>query len=291
MKIGFIGLGLMGQGFVRRLIERGHVVTGYDIVAEKLAAATAHGVRPAQSPAQVANECQLVMLSVISTDAVGQVVFGPGGVAETATPGKILIDFSTTEAPVTRQLADRLRRETGMGWIDAPVSGGPEAALSGTLAVMAGGDEVDFAVVSEVLGDVASVLTHMGPVGAGQVTKMVNQILVLNTYAVLAEALSLAEAGGVDAAKIPAALASGHAGSNLLRAVFPRLIERDFAPRGYARQVLKDLDMVKDLARGLKVPTPMSSQAAELYRILVAKGHGEIDGTAILKLYDPKDQV
>jgi 3-hydroxyisobutyrate dehydrogenase-like beta-hydroxyacid dehydrogenase len=203
----------------------------------------------------------------------------------------VLVDLSTTEAPVTRDLADRLRRETGMGWIDAPVSGGPEAALDGTLAVMAGGSDADFATAGDALRDVAGVLTHMGPVGAGQVTKMVNQVLVLNTYAVLAEALTLAEAGGVDATKIPAALGGGHAGSNLLQAVFPRLIERDFAPRGYARQVLKDLDMVKDLARGLKVPTPMSSQTAELFRILVSKGHGGIDAAAILKLYDPKAGV
>ncbi len=131
----------------------------------------------------------------------------------------------------------------------------------------------------------------MGPVGAGQVTKMVNQILVLNNYCILAEALALAEAGGVDAAKIPAALASGHAGSNMLKNLYPRILARDFDPAGYAFQVLKDLDMVQGLARDLKVPTPMSSQATSLFRILNAKGHGQLDGLAIFKLYDKDEHV
>jgi 3-hydroxyisobutyrate dehydrogenase len=123
------------------------------------------------------------------------------------------------------------------------------------------------------------------------VTKMVNQILVLNNYCILAEALALAEAGGVDAAKIPAALASGHAGSNMLKNLFPRLVARDFEPAGYAFQVLKDLDMLHGLAKELQVPTPMSAQASSLFRILNAKGHGQLDGLAILKLYDKDDHV
>ncbi len=139
------------------------------------------------------------------------------------------------------------------------------------------------------MNELASTFTHLGGVGAGQVTKMVNQILVLNNYCVLAEAL--AEAAGIDASKIPDALASGYAGSNLLKAVFPRMIARDFEPAGYARQILKDLDMVHDIAKSLKVPTPMSSQAASLFRILVSKGHAEKDGIAVLKLYDQNDTV
>jgi 3-hydroxyisobutyrate dehydrogenase len=133
--------------------------------------------------------------------------------------------------------------------------------------------------------------THMGPLGAGQVTKMVNQVLVLNTYCLLAEALALAEAGGVDAAKIPGALGAGYAGGTMLERLYPRLLARDFAPAGYARQVLKDLDMVQGLAKELSVPTPMSAQAASLYRILVAKGQGDLDGLAVLKLYDPKEDL
>jgi 3-hydroxyisobutyrate dehydrogenase-like beta-hydroxyacid dehydrogenase len=126
----------------------------------------------------------------------------------------------------------------------------------------------------------------MGAVGAGQVTKMVNQVLVLANYCVLAEALSLAEAGGVDAARIPEALGAGYAGSTMLERLYPRMVARDFAPAGYAFQALKDLDMVQGLAKSLTVPTPMTSQAATLFRILNAKGHDRLDGIAVLKLYD-----
>jgi 3-hydroxyisobutyrate dehydrogenase len=291
MKIGFIGLGLMGHAATKALVERGHTVAGYDILADKVEAARGHGVQAAASPAEVASQSDVVMVSVTSTDAVRAVVFGEAGVATSDGAGKVLIDLSTTEVPATQDMAERLKSASNMGWVDAPVSGGPEAAGTGSLAIMAGGSEADMRIAEPALSELAGVLTDMGPVGSGQVTKMVNQVLVLNSYVLLAEALALAEAGGVDAAKIPAALGTGHAGSNLLQAVFPRMAERDFEPRGYARQALKDLDMVKELARGLKTPTPMTGQAAELFRVLVTKGHGETDGTAILKMYDPSERL
>ncbi len=289
--IGFIGLGLMGQAFTKRLIATGYTVTGFDIAAEKVEQATKHGVVAATSSAQVTSKSDLVLLCVVSTDAVHEVVFGSGGVVEAASAGKVLVDHSTTVMENTKAMADTLREGSGMGWVDAPVSGGPPAAEAGTLAIMAGGSNGDIARVTPLMDDLASTFTHLGGVGAGQVTKMVNQILVLNNYCVLAEALALAEAAGIDASKIPDALAPGHAGSNLLKAIFPRMIARDFEPAGYARQVLKDLDMVHDIAKVLKVPTPMSSQAASLFPILVSKGHADKDGIAVLKLYDQNDTV
>ena len=289
-RIGFIGLGLMGQAFTARLVECGYVVTGFDIDAAMVSLATEHGVVPVESSAAVTGASDIVLMCVIATTAVEAAVFGPKGVAEAASPDKILVDHSTTVVDATKNMAARLK-ETGMGWIDAPVSGGPKAARDGTLAVMAGGREEDFAWVQPVLDDLASSVTRFGPVGAGQVAKMVNQVLVLNNYCILAEALALAEAGGIDATKIPEALAAGHAGSNMLKAMFPRMIDRDYAPAGYARQILKDLDMLHDLAKLLKSPTPMSAQATSLFRILTSKGHSELDGIAILKLYDQKDSV
>ena len=210
---------------------------------------------------------------------------------EGASAAQIVVDHSTTVVENTKAMSARLKEMTGASWIDAPVSGGPEGAEEGSLAIMAGGDDMDVAKVSGVMEVLAASFTVFGPVGSGQVAKMVNQILVLNNYAVLAEALALAEAGGIDASKIPGALAAGHAGSNMLQSVFPRMIDRDFAPRGYARQILKDLDTLHDLAKTLKSPTPMSSQAAALYRILNSKGHEELDGIAILKLYDQNDTL
>jgi 3-hydroxyisobutyrate dehydrogenase len=289
--VGFIGLGLMGQAFTKRLTARGYRVTGFDIAAEKVNEAAKHGVVPASSSAEVTENSDIVLLCVVSTDAVRDAVFGPKGVVESARAGKLLVDHSTTVVEDTKVMAGELKQRTGMGWVDAPVSGGPPAAQTGTLAIMAGGEDADIDAVTPLMEDLATTFTHLGGVGAGQVTKMVNQILVLNNYCVLAEALALAEAAGVDAAKIPEALAAGHAGSNLLKAAFPRMIARDFEPAGYARQILKDLDMVHDIAKELKVPTPMSSQAANLFRILVGKGHAEKDGIAVLKLYDQKDSV
>jgi 3-hydroxyisobutyrate dehydrogenase-like beta-hydroxyacid dehydrogenase len=282
--IGFIGLGLMGQAFTRRLTACGHRVTGYDIAPAKVEAATRHGVQPAASAAEVVRASDIVQVCVMTGDDLERAVFGGQGIAEAARAGKILIDHSTTEVETTKAFAARLG-ETGMGWIDAPVSGGPPAAEAGTLAIMAGGDDAHLARVRPLLADLGT-CTHMGPVGAGQVTKMVNQVLVLANYCVLAEAFALAEAGGVDAARIPEALGAGYAGSTMLQRLYPRMVARDFEPAGYAFQALKDLDMVQGLARTLTVPTPMASQAATLFRILNAKGHGRLDGIAVLKLFE-----
>jgi 3-hydroxyisobutyrate dehydrogenase len=289
-RVGFIGLGNMGQAFTRRLVGCGYEVSGYDVVAGQVDKAAAHGVRAAGSPAEVARASDVVLACVMTGDDLERAVFGADGVAAGGGAGKVLVDHGTTESATTRRFAERLRAQCGMGWVDAPVSGGPPAAGSGRLAIMAGGTADDVERVRPVMADLGH-FTVMGAVGAGQVTKMVNQILVLSNYCVLAEALALAEAGGVDPARIPEALASGYAGSNILKGLFPRMIARDFEPAGYAFQCLKDLDMVQALARQLKVPTPMVSQAASLFRILNAKGHERLDGIAVLKLYDPKDHV
>jgi 3-hydroxyisobutyrate dehydrogenase-like beta-hydroxyacid dehydrogenase len=282
--VGFIGLGLMGHAFTKRLCACGYRVIGYDIAADKLEAAARHGVQKAASAAAVTRASDIVEICVMTAGDLEVAVFGKDGVAAAASAGKILIDHSTTEVETTKRFAARLA-ETGMGWIDAPVSGGPPAAEAGTLAIMAGGDHAHLAQAQDFLADLGQ-CTHMGPVGAGQVTKMVNQVLVLANYCVLAEALSLAEAGGVDAARIPEALGAGYAGSTMLQRLYPRMVARDFAPAGYAFQALKDLDMVHALAKSLTVPTPMTSQAATLFRILNAKGHDRLDGIAVLKLYD-----
>lgn len=289
-RIGFIGLGLMGQAFTKRLVATGHQVTGCDIVLEKVLAATDHGVVPAASAAEVTATSDLVHVSVMTATDLESAVFGEDGVVAAGTEGRVLVDHSTTEVATTRTFAARLRDACGMGWVDAPVSGGPPGAEAGTLAIMAGGDEADLARARPVLEQLGS-CTPMGPVGAGQVTKMVNQVLVLTNYCVLAEALALAEAGGVDASLIPQALGAGHAGSNMLKSLYPRLLARDFTPAGYAFQVMKDLDMVHDLARDLGVPTPMAAQAASLFQILNSKGHGQLDALAVLKLYDAKESL
>ena len=258
---------------------------------KKVKEASVYGVRAGKSPEDVASQSDIMMLCVTSTDAVEEVIFGPKGISQSINSGSLLIDFSTTIVASTKKMAKRLKDESNMGWIDAPVSGGPDACRDGSLAIMAGGSKDDIESVRPLLEQLSATFTVFGDVGAGQVAKMVNQVLVLNNYVVLAEALALAEAGGIDASKIPEALAAGHAGSNLLRDIFPRMIARDFEPKGYARQVLKDLDMVHDLAKEFKTPTPMTAQATALFRILNSKGYDELDGIAILKLLDKHDKV
>lgn len=286
--IGFIGLGLMGTGFTRRIAAQGFGVVGCDVVAEKVAAATAWGVVAAESPAAVARAADIVLIAVTTPANLVEIIEGPEGIlaAETAR-ARVIVDHSTTDIATTKRLAAALRGQGGIGFVDAPVSGGPAAAESGSLAIMAGGSAEDCAFVRPIMEQLGR-FTHMGAVGAGQATKLVNQALVLTNYVVIAEALRLAEAYGIDAAKVPEALASGHAGSNLLPVLFPRMIERDFAPRGFARQVLKDLEMLNDAAHEKKLALPMAGQALTLYRLLNAAGKSELDGTAILTLWpDP----
>ena len=282
--VGVIGLGLMGHAIARRLTETGHAVAGYDIVAERVAAAATLGVQACGSPTEVAQASDIVLVSVTSTAAVEEAVLGKAGIASAGRlDGKVLVDHSTTEIETTKRVAADLEAATGMAFVDAPVSGGPAAAITGTLAIMAGGEVSTIGRIRPVLEQLG-LLTHLGSVGAGQATKLVNQALVLSSYCVIAEALRLAEAYGVDAKVIPAALAPGHAGSNLLPVLFERMIARDFTPRGYARQVLKDLEMLNQAASERHVAMPMAGQALGLFRQLMAEGKSELDASAILTL-------
>ena len=284
-KLGYLGLGLMGSQMTKRLIKNGYQVTGFDPDPDKMNGAVATGVIAAASPAEVTRASDIVQACVINTPALTEAMFGPDGIIEGADADKIFLDHSTTIADKTRELAAPLRKKTGMRWVDAPVSGGPPAAGTGELAIMVGGNDDDVIRVQPVL-DTLGHNTHMGPLGTGQVTKMVNQVLVLNNFTLLAEAVTLAKNAGIDPAKVPEALKGGYADSPMFQRFFPRMIERDFNPAGYARQVLKDLDMVIDLAQQTNSPVPMSSQSTALYRVLIAKGHSELDATAILKIYD-----
>lgn len=278
--IGFIGLGLMGAGFTRRLARQGYEVVGFDVAQERLREAQGWGVAGAGSPEEVAARCDFVAICVTTSKAVGEVVdalVAGGGMA-----GKLVVDFSTTEMKTTMRIAQALDA-IGARFIDAPVSGGPGAAEEGSLAIMAGGKEADVEAARPVLAELGLV-THMGEVGAGQATKLVNQALCLTNYCVVAEGLRLAQAYGVDASRIPAALAPGLGNSAVLQALMPRMIAEDFAPRGYARQVLKDLEMLQEATRDKHVAMPMASLATTLFRMLIAQDKGELDGAAIVTL-------
>jgi 3-hydroxyisobutyrate dehydrogenase len=284
--IGYVGVGLMGLPMVKRLIERGYKVRAFDIVKEKTQAAVAAGASAATSPADAARDVDIVLLNLPTTDAVETATFGADGVASVLRKPQILIDFSTIKVGKGKLFAKRLQKQTGCGWVDAPVSGGPPASGTGTLTVMAGGSDADIAAASELMKDISGRFTHMGPAGSGLVAKMINQLIVGCGHAVMAEAVVLAESAGIDAKRIPECLAGGHADGSMLQRFYPRMVERDFRPQGYARQLLKDLEMVLEFSGELKAPIPMTGEALGLYRILVHRGHSELDTSAILKIYE-----
>jgi 3-hydroxyisobutyrate dehydrogenase-like beta-hydroxyacid dehydrogenase len=285
-RLGYVGVGLMGLPMVRRLVALGYPVDAYDVRAEQMAAAQAAGARAATSPADAAHDAEFVLLNLPTTKSVQQAVFGDRGVATAVKPAQLIIDFSTIEVGSGKAFAAKLRDTTACGWVDAPVSGGPPASGNGSLTVMAGGEPEDIARVTPLMRDIAARFTPMGPVGSGLAAKMINQLIVGCGHAVMAEALVLAEAAGIDAARIPECLGGGHADGTLLQKLYPRMVAREFAPQGYARQLLKDLEMVNEFAGGLKAPAPMMGQALSLYRMLIHLGHAELDTSAVLKVYE-----
>ena len=283
--LGYVGVGLMGLPMVKRLRSLGYAVRAYDIVPDRVEAARGAGTVATRSPADAATGVDLVLLNLPTTEAVEQAVFGDGGVASVVRPPQLVIDFSTIKVEKCKAFAAKLREKAGVGWIDAPVSGGPPASGSGSLTIMAGGEAPDIERARAFFADVAGRFTHMGPTGSGMVAKMLNQLIVGCGYAVMAEAAVLAEAAGIDASRLPECLGGGHADGSLLQRIYPRMVKRDFAPQGYARQLLKDLEMVNEFAGLLKAPTPMMGEALSLYRMLVHLGHSELDGVALVKLY------
>ncbi len=285
-RLGYVGVGLMGLPMVKRLIGLGYPVAAYDIVPRQVEAAMTAGARACTSPADATHDADFILLNLPTTDAVGEAMYGAEGVASAIHPPQLVVDFSTVKVDKGRAYAQQLAERTSCGWVDAPVSGGPPASGTGTLTVMAGGSEADIARVAPLMKQLAARFTHMGPVGAGLVAKMINQLIVGCTHAVMAEALLMAETAGIDAKRVPECLAGGHADGTLLQKLYPRMAQRDFAPQGYARQLLKDLEMVNEFAGSMKAPAPMTAEALSLYRMLIHNGHSELDTSAVFKLYE-----
>ena len=290
--LGFIGVGLMGLSLVKRLSYLDYKIDAYDKDIEKLEPLKKiSNIRLNQNVSEISKNNDIIILCLDKTDSVKKVIFGKDGIVNNAHNNSIILDLSTTLANETINFANQLNKKTGASWVDAPVSGGPDKALEGNLAIMVGGDEKVVEIVKPILEAISSKFTYFGLSGSGQIVKMINQIIVLNNYTILAEAASFAKAWNVDSSKIPQALSDGHAGSNLLNDLFPRIINRDFEPKGYASQILKDLQMVSKLANYKNTPTPMSSLTKQLFTILVNKSKEKLDGTSIVKLFDLKENI
>ena len=284
-RVGFIGTGLMGAPMVVRLLEAGYRVQVWNRTRDKLAPLLERGAAAAESPAALARASDIILMCVTDQRAAEEVLFGTSGVAEGGSAGKLVVDFSSIAPESTRAFAARLERQCAMGLIDAPVSGGVAGAQQGKLVVMAGGKAEHLERAQPVLQVVAQRVTRMGESGAGQVTKLCNQVIVGCLFPVIAEAVRLAEAAGVDARMLPEALKGGFADSLPLQVFGPRMAQRDFAnPSGTAYTLLKDLENAAAVARGVDVPLPMARMAAELYRLLLAQGRGAEEPSVFVEL-------
>jgi 3-hydroxyisobutyrate dehydrogenase len=284
-RLGFIGLGLMGKPMTLRLLAAGYAVSVWNRSREKLAPLLEKGARAADSPAAVARAADIVLMCVTDQHAAESVLFGPDGIAAGGAPGKLVVDFSSIAPASARAFAERLERECAMGLVDAPVSGGTVGAEQGTLAIMAGGKPEQIERARPVVAHLAQRFTRMGDAGAGQVTKLCNQVIVGSLLPVIAEAVRLAEAAGVDARMLPAALKGGFADSLPLQVFGARMAARQFEPPlGAVSIMLKDLENAAAVAKDKGVPLPMARTAAELYRLLDAQGRGGEEPTVLVDL-------
>jgi 3-hydroxyisobutyrate dehydrogenase len=288
-KLGYLGLGMMGFPMSRRLVNDGHEVAVWNRSTGKAKALIEAGAKLAASPREVAASASIIFMCVTDAAAVEDVVFGAEGLASVPGAGKLVVDFSSIHPDRARTIAARLEAANGMRWIDAPVSGGTKGAEEGTLAVMAGGDAADIERVRPYVLAMARRLTHMGPIGAGQTTKLCNQVIVGCAMAVLAEATRLAVNSGIDAGKLPEALAGGFADSVPLQLFVPRMVQGIHSPPlGHIATMLKDLDTVADLAQETSTPVPMATLAAQLFRLGKAARGADVDALEIYKLSAPQ---
>ena len=286
LSLGFAGIGLMGLPMCRRLLAAGHSLTVWNRSADKCAPLVAAGARQVDTPGELCEAADVVMLCLADTSVVSEVVFGAQGIASKAKAGQLLVDFSSLEPAATREMASRLKAQTGMGWLDTPVSGGTPGAEAGTLAIMVGGEAQDLERVRAALLALGQRVTHMGAVGAGQVTKVCNQMIVACNALVIAEVVALAEKSGVDATLIAEALAGGFADSKPLQILAPQMAESRFEPvKWHVRTLLKDLDTAVKLSREQGSATPVSGLAAQLMRLHGSQGYLEKDPATLIDLY------
>jgi 3-hydroxyisobutyrate dehydrogenase len=284
-KLGYLGLGMMGLAMARRLVNAGHDLTVWNRSPGKSDPLVEAGAKPATHPSEVAERATIIFMCLTDADAVEQVVFGPDGIIAASGSGKVVVDFSSIHPDAARAFAARLKMTNGMAWIDAPVSGGTMGAEKGTLAVMAGGGASDIERVRPYVLAMARRLTHMGPTGAGQTAKLCNQVIVGCAMAVLAEATRLAVNAGIDADRLPEALAGGFADSIPLQLFVPRMVQGVHSPPlGHIATMLKDLDTVIDVAQHTSTPVPMAGLAAQLFRLAKTARGADVDALEIYKL-------
>ena len=289
--VGFIGLGIMGIGMVRNLAAKGQSVCIWNRTAAKAdeLAATLH-IEKAATIQDLAAKSSVLMLCVTNSIDVEQCLFGPAGAVSTLAKGSLVIDTSTISPKTTESIAARLA-ELGIGFVDAPVSGGSEGAALGTLAIMCGGTDADFARAEPILKAIGTRITHMGPAGKGQVTKLVNQILVVVNMLAVSEAMVFGSAAGLDMRKAVAAVESGAAGSWMLSKRAPQILDDYWLPGFMIDLQQKDLDLVLEYSREIGVPLLATSMISQLYGRLQKDGKGRLGNHSLIQALQPLSAV
>ncbi len=280
--VGFVGTGIMGAPMARNTVRAGFEVIAYNRTAAKAEALREHGISVAASPAEVGERADAVVTMLPDTPDVLGVVEGEGGLAAAMREGSVLVDMSTIAPGATRALAERLSAR-GIAMLDAPVSGGSWGAEQGTLSIMVGGDAQAFERCNPLFAAMGQRVTHMGPSGMGQTTKLVNQVLVAGTVPAVAEALVFAAAHGADLERTIEAVSGGAAGSWQLSNLGPRMIAGDFAPGFMVRLQQKDLRLIMEAADERRVPLHTTAVARALLTALEAQGLGDEGTQAIIK--------
>lgn len=282
--IGFIGIGLMGEPMTLRLLNAGYSVNVWNRTQSKLNTAIKAGANECSSVQQLVENSDIILLCLANTQVVETLI--EKHVLTSNASDKLIIDMSSIHPATTRRLAKKVKQQCNMRWVDAPVSGGTAGAKQGTLAIMAGGDNADIVIAKQILKPLYNQLTHMGAIGSGQITKICNQMIVSCNVMVIAEMIALAEAAGVDATKIPDALAGGFADSKPLQIVGTEMANKQFEPiKWHVKTLLKDLNMATDLSSQFASATPMSGLAAQLMQLHGQQGFLDQDPATLIKLY------
>ncbi len=280
MKVAFIGLGTMGAGMAVNILKAGHELTVHNRTREKEEAVAKEGALRAASPKEAASGAEIIVVCVSDTPDVEEIILADNGVIHGASEGAIVVDMSTISPTATRCIAEKLG-EKGIKMLDAPVSGGSEGAQHGTLAIMVGGDTAEFEEALPILKAMGKTITHVGAIGAGQITKAINQIIISGTYLTVAEGMALGMKAGLDMQKIIDAISGGAASSWVLHNRAINVVNNTY-PLGFrVRLHQKDLRIALDTARELGVSLPATALVAQIENGLIARGYGDDDVSAI----------
>lgn len=285
MKVGFIGLGIMGKPMVKNLLKAGYEVTVYDIIKENVALMVQAGADEKKSAREVAGLSDIIITMLPNSPQVKEVVMGKDGVLEGAREGSILVDMSSI-APLVSQEVHRACAAKGVKMIDAPVSGGEPKAVDGSLSIMVGGEKEVFNEVYDLLMVMGGSAVHCGKIGAGNTTKLANQVIVALNIAAVSEAFMLSTKAGVDPMKVFDAIKGGLAGSTVMNAKVPMITSGNFKPGFKIDLHIKDLNNALDTGHGVGAPLPLTASVMEMLQTLHADGCGQEDHSAIVKYYE-----